>query len=463
MSAEQKDSKAMPPPPLPAEVAKPKILSRNLMPFRAASRYERRHDACCACLMDIAQDAMVKAGQIYGFYADARRLGVEKHISNPPRSLTAGLGRDIERYDQLCDSIEAHLASHNTPVLKRDLRREEQRIAEEEKRKNAEAMMLPPPVPDTTNKDVSDGGSTNPRNSPVVNPTPSRRASVISISSLHRPQFPLKLDLSSSSLRISEEEAAMFSKGLGSPVTLAPKSARPMGSNEFPPDLIAAFTSIPPDNVHGHTIDLTLPSPMVQQPTIPLGVGLGDSSDKPIELDLDSMDIEMSNMNNLFGGEHVPTADANAAHDGLFSPALVEGGGQIQPGDENNDFDMNADDDLFGDFTAPGDMPSEAAVGGATMLPESTSVPSPGSLLAQFSSTSHIMNTQPSSNPAVPDGAEGFDIHSLDLTHLEPSFFGNPPDSGMNFPMDMDAFLNMSSSGGEEKTDMNLSGTHNPT
>ncbi|CAA7271427.1 unnamed protein product [Cyclocybe aegerita] len=389
MSAEQ-DSKAMPPPPPPppppAEVAKPKILEPE---FNALSR----------CL----QDAMVKAGQIYGFYADARRLGVEKHISNPPRSLTAGLGRDIERYDQLCDTIEAHLASHNILLHEN---------TQEEKRKIAEAMMLPPPVPDTTNKDVSDASSTNPRNSPVVNPIPSRRASVISISSLHRPQFPLKLDLSSSSLRISEEEAAMFSKGLGSPVTLAPKSARPMGSNEFPPDLIAAFnSSVPPDNVHGHTIDLTLPSPMAQQPTMPLGVGLGDSSDKPIELDLDSMDIEM---NSLFGGEHVPTAVANTARDGLFSPALVEGGGQIQPGDENNDFDMNADDDLFGDFT-PDDMPPEAAIGGATVLPQSTSVSSPGSLLAQFSSTSHLMNAQPSSNPALPDGTEGFDINSLDL------------------------------------------------
>jgi hypothetical protein len=76
------------------------------------------------------QDTVIKTGQVYSFYADTGRLcvdsltlhfvafftpfffrGIEKHAPKPPQSLTVALGRDIERYDQLCDAIEAHLAS----------------------------------------------------------------------------------------------------------------------------------------------------------------------------------------------------------------------------------------------------------------------------------------------------------------------------------------------------------------
>lgn len=37
--------------------------------------------------------------------------GIQKYAPSPPRSLTASLGRELEKYDQLCDSIESHLAS----------------------------------------------------------------------------------------------------------------------------------------------------------------------------------------------------------------------------------------------------------------------------------------------------------------------------------------------------------------
>lgn len=35
--------------------------------------------------------------------------GIHKHAPNPPRSLMASLGREVEKYDQLCDALELHL------------------------------------------------------------------------------------------------------------------------------------------------------------------------------------------------------------------------------------------------------------------------------------------------------------------------------------------------------------------
>lgn len=339
-------------------------------------------------------------------------------------------------------------------VLKRDLRREEQRKEEEERRKNAEAMMLPPPVPpppiDTTSESsaaqgASNGDSASTRSSPIVGTLPGRRPSAISISSLHRPQFPLKLDLSSTALRITEEEAALYQKGPTSPVTLAPKSARPVGPHDLPPDFLMAFGNNPLPNDVGHgpsTIDLTLPDDMHLAPDqtgMSLGVGIGDSSEKPIELDLDSMDIEMAGMTDLFG-DPTDSGDANDGHDGLFSPALGQGSGEnpqatvggdtiMSKVEENTlvDFQMdsNVNDGLFSDFTATAELGPELDAAGAA------------------SGTSDM----PTAN-----GGEAFDINSLDLSSLDPGFFGDAPDTEMNFSMDeMDAFLDMGSSTEEKK------------
>lgn len=40
----------------------------------------------------------------FSYYSDIR-----KYAPNPPRALTASLGREVEKFDQLCDAIEAHL------------------------------------------------------------------------------------------------------------------------------------------------------------------------------------------------------------------------------------------------------------------------------------------------------------------------------------------------------------------
>lgn len=292
---------------------------------------------------------------------------------------------------------------------------------------------------------ASEVTSTNPRNSPILQPMSGRRQSQVSISSLHRPQFPLKLDLSSTSLRISEEEAnAIFSKGgLPSPVTLAPKSARPTESNEFPPDFMAAFgnASLPLDGAGV----ATLPDGMHLQQA----QGLGDSSDKPIELDLD-MDMDMSNMAGAFGG--TGHARETNTHSGLFSPINMDGeGGHVQEnsagnqpmkeeGDGLNDFHLDSTntDELFGDFSSHDGGLGMALDASTTSQAQNAEAPSPNNLLAQLSAVSDLMKpSDASSNQSAPE----FDLGSLDYSHLSSNFFGNAESSEVGFPMDMDAFL----------------------
>lgn len=64
--------------------------------------------------------------------------GIHKYALHPARILTASLGRELEKYDQICDIIESHLVSIHpdsiveflscqsraVSVLKRDLTRE---------------------------------------------------------------------------------------------------------------------------------------------------------------------------------------------------------------------------------------------------------------------------------------------------------------------------------------------------
>lgn len=314
--------------------------------------------------------------------------------------------------------------------MKRDLLREEERIKIEERRKHSDSLMLPPSLPEIR----PEGSTIQPKDSPILNTIPSRRGSAISISSLHRPQFPLKLDLSSTSLRITEEEAAMFKKGLASPVTLAPKSAR-LGPNEFPPEFMAAFanSSVPPDvTSEPPAIDLTLPNSLPQEDNdSTMNNGVGDSSDKPIELDLD---IEMANMTDIFGDPEADDSEDSNIRDGLFSPVMNE----EQPQAEN-----------FENFVANPDLVSQLAAAEPSILQSHpTSAPSPGSLLAQFSS-SRIMDHKPSLSDNVPIIPENFDINTIDLHNLPTGFFSNAQDSGVSFPMDMEDFLTLGT--GEEK------------
>ncbi|KAK7064711.1 hypothetical protein R3P38DRAFT_2826089 [Favolaschia claudopus] len=444
VKSQQDAAKSMPPPPdpLPPGILIPEVT------------------ALSACL----KNAVVKTGQLYGFYADTRRLLIQNYAPAPPQSLTAGLGRELEKYDQLCDSIESQLL-RAISVLQRDLGREERRIKEAEAEAEAKANSIAgrtrsasrsptstrtalPPMEVTTNME----GSPPPVADPAMSPTLSnssiagRRPSAISISSLQRPNLPLKLDLSSSALRITAEEASLFSQGLASPVTLAPRSARPYGPNELPPEIMAALASASATaDPQPRPVDIDLtgadnPAPDVDMATI------GNTADKPIELDLDAMEIDRA-MSDLFGD----TADSNSnAGDGLFTPVVPvpdiahtlggADGTNIKVEEESFLNALSGDgEDVFASLR--GSHGPQAAPGSAGPPP---------SILASFSQqmgegTSDAANQPGGSNPT------SYDLESLDLTNLGAGFFENAEHTDMNADMnifDMEELLSM---GGEEE------------
>jgi hypothetical protein len=280
-----------------------------------------------------------------------------------------------------------------------------------------------------------------------------RRPSAVSISSLQRPHFPLKLDLSSASLRITEEEAAMFKKDLGSPVTLAPKSARPTGPNEFSSDLMLAFSNAQSDLVHGSSsMDLTMSDSHMTEEPLQLG---NRTADKAIELELD-MDIDMANMTDLFGDSAHSENQTNAVG-GLFIPLKQSqesqpGGSGDVPSKDNvlSGFEIDADVDaeLFGEFHPNAGLEQENQANTTTGVPSGISVPSPGSLLAQFSASD--LEDSKASISANDDfkqsvSGEGFDMTSIDLSKLDAGFFAAGQNSEMDFRVDME-FMSMDTS-----------------
>ncbi|KAF8060976.1 hypothetical protein FPV67DRAFT_1423135 [Lyophyllum atratum] len=427
---------------------------------------EPEMNALSTCL----KNAAVKTGQIYGFYADTRRLGIENHAPKPPRSLTASLGREVEKYDQIVDAMESHLL-RAIAALQRDLHREEKRLklAEEAavatRTRSKSTSLSPtstrislPAVPDVSEGDAASPPTQNvpvptPTNSPPApasaGPGPGRRPSAISISSLHRPAFPLKLDLSSTTLRITPEEASMFSSGLASPVTLAPKSARAIGPTEFHPDIMAAFASTT------QPIDLTMDT---DGGDVKMAMdNVGGTAEKPIELDLEGMDIDMA-MTDLFGDPgDTSSNDANSNMDGLFSPIVIE---PDPRGAENTGKSMKAepfletlgqtsnDDDIFSSLDVQSDTNQFQELKHASSA--SRSAPSPASLMASFESASQLQAMEPLSSSNLSGTEAPFDISTLDLSNLSPSFFEGTSETDMNFSMDMDQFLATVNEGKED-------------
>ncbi|KAI6010184.1 hypothetical protein EDC04DRAFT_2581158, partial [Pisolithus marmoratus] len=371
------------------------------------------------------QNAVSKTGQIYAFHADSHRLGLRKHAPHPPRDLTASLSHELQKYDQLCDAIEIRVL-RAIAVLKRDLAREESRAREVEMA--AMAAQVPPSDTGSTTADTT----MQPPPTPIQGPLPPRRQSAISLSSLHRQPFPLKLDLSSS--RMSAEEAALYSKGLlASPVSLAPKSARPTGTSDI--DLIAAFASA---NASQHVdIDLTVddsPPAMMSRMTAPLG----SSADKPIELDLDGIDMDMPD---LFGdGPESSSGDGQVAMDGLFTPTTTEAGA---PGDDVQSKDVKSSnavgmaifDALTVESSNHGSNLFETIQGSSSDQMNDGSQQmrhgggSPGSLLASFTN-------QPQHSSGVEHMQTDFDLSAIDFSSLDPAIFGSQS-------MDMDTLLNI--------------------
>ena len=230
-----------------------------------------------------------------------------------------------------------------------------------------------------------------------------RRQSTISLSSLNRPQFPHKLDLSSAALRINSAELAQGLGGLPSPVTLAPKSGRATATSEFPPDFMAALAASDIAN-QPVDIDLTmLPEEAPATAHVSLDATLGSSADRPIELDLEGMDIDMTNVDvtvdvdvkTLFGDE--PTSGISTTN-------------------------------LFGDTTE--------AVGGSG----GNAPPSPTSLLATFN-TSAPHGAAPA--PDTSGGEPPFDMgigEMVDFSQFQFDPMASTPDMGI---LDMSALLNI--------------------
>ncbi|KAI0307501.1 hypothetical protein B0F90DRAFT_1619626, partial [Multifurca ochricompacta] len=267
-------------------------------------------DALAICL----RNAAVKTSQIHAFFADTSRLGINNYAARPPHSLTDALGREAEKYDQICDVMEAQL-SRAVAVLQRDLDRAK---AHEQAEREAEALRNLPPEPEavtensnraepsagsassTMHTDVLGSSSATQKSTMTMGTGPfpaARRQSTISLSSLNRPQFPHKLDLSSAALRINPGELAQgLGGGLPSPVTLAPKSGRTTAASEFPPDFMVALAASEMAN-RPVEIDLTmLPEEAPAVAHVSLDPSLGSSADRPIELDLEGMDIDMTNV-----------------------------------------------------------------------------------------------------------------------------------------------------------------------
>lgn len=177
-------------------------------------------------------------------------------------------------------------------VLKRDLLREQSRLkaAEAEAAARAAAAAAPPitesPLMSPTQESQEpDSGTLSPTSLATKGPGLSaRRQSTISLSSLHRPPFPHKLDLSSAALRLNPDDPSV-QNGMLSPVTLAPKSS----ISKFPPS-DPNFDFGAPQDVD---IDLTLSDDVVPSSSNGAVDGaLGSSADKPIELDLD-LDMDL--------------------------------------------------------------------------------------------------------------------------------------------------------------------------
>ncbi|KAI0358934.1 hypothetical protein OH77DRAFT_1502123 [Trametes cingulata] len=402
--------------------------------------------ALSSCL----QSAVVKTGQIYGFYADVKRLGIQKYAPHPPRTLTASLGREVEKYDQLCDAMESHLF-RAIAVLQRDLAREEQRLKAEEEAAAAAPKLpspttstvtttTPPASPGQSQTETLPDGTQRPK--PPI-PTPARRQSTISLSSLQRPAFPHKLDLSASALRLQPEE--MIPNGLSSPVTLAPRSAR----TSLPPELVmaalgdAANRPVDIDLTVDTDMDMAGPSgagSLSQNMAQPVDSSLGSSADKPIELDLD-IDME------FFGDPQLGTS--TSANQNMFDTqgmaVATQAQQQVKPKVEDNmDIDMLRElqsvgasastEELFASLGAAtsstNNLSATAASSSTVSDPQKApaAAPSPGAFLASFG--------------GAPQAGDVPQDHQLDGQNfdLNSNFFGEHGSGSEMDMMGMDLF-----------------------
>ncbi|TDL28920.1 hypothetical protein BD410DRAFT_893837 [Rickenella mellea] len=466
-------AEAMPPPPVPVAILEPEI------------------DALAECL----RHSVVKTAQILKYYADTKRLGIHRHVPDPPRALTASLAHEIGKYDQLCDTMESHLL-RAISVLQRDLAREQERLREEERQAAAAKQAAAVAGDIEMSQAASVQGEQRREGSQTVSPSRTlplnqlRRQSKISLSTLHRSPFPLKLDLSSSALRLGLEEAGMGMSGitgLASPVTLAPKSARPMAAaHEIPPELLAAFAASANEANQGVDMDLSIGDSSMDHAQISGEQQLG-TAQKPIELDLD-MDVNMSDLD-LFGdpqGNNVTGGEGGV--DGLFTPpnhTIPEGASSSAADNNMNSVLLDAfsgargsqdTTDIFAGFKLDNTPPSIGTssqpplmLSDSNLGPKETpaAAPSPSSILASLGSIPqgvdpHLTQDGQPGGGLLPDASTSFDFRTLempDMSNFNPDFFGT---HGSDDDL-MNQILNMDNNAGEAGRPGEASGAGEPS
>ena len=175
----------------------------------------------------------------------------------------------------------------------------------------------------------------------------------------------------------------LSASGMTSPVTLAPRTARPTtATSEIPPDLMAAIASSEAAAASRSVdIDLTLDSDSgVEQPPINLDIdpSLGASADKPIELDIDIDMEDMSDMSGIFGPE-----PSSGGVETLFSPTE----------------DRVKVEEIFPDFSSMGNTGRDL-----------------------FQSIGAATSQNPGHPHAAGVGESPFDLTSIDLGNIDQSF-----------------------------------------
>ncbi|KAI0932747.1 hypothetical protein AcW1_000226 [Taiwanofungus camphoratus] len=378
--------------------------------------------------------------------------------------------------------MESHLL-RAIAVLQRDLSREEERLKAEAV---ATAAAKAPPVASSSMHTVSTPPASPPQStkamevstetSSTTNQTPkpsglvsARRQSTISLSSLQRPPFPHKLDLSSSTLRMNPDE--IVPSGLSSPVTLAPRSAR----TALPPDLVMAALN----DAAGRPVDIDLTAGDTEMDMQQSGAAsavmtmdpsLGSSADKPIELDLEDIDMEFF-ANATEAGTDVGTDVTGGHFNSLPNNGMSNG---QNPGSVNampkveEDLFLNAlnavdnpgvDGDIFaslGDNSSHDRLSSSDS--GSQRNPHFSSnlrkhspgaAPSPASILASLGPSSNLAGPSLNSSGEAP-----FDLHNIDLSNLShpnPGFFGDHPAEPEISIAEMESFFNMTDAGESNK------------
>ena len=213
---------------------------------------------------------------------------------------------------------------------------------------------------------------------------------------------------------------------------------------------MAAFASATAGSSQHVDIDLTVDD---DSPLPPIDASLGNSADKPIELDLDSIDMEMSTMTDLFGDGTETGSGENSGVEGIFSPIIPDSGAS-NPAKESQegglDMEMlgtlsavdnsNHGNDVFGPSDSNGLQSGQHSTLGVQSAHPGNVAPSPSAILASFATS------QSDGTSHQPPGGDGdFDLSTLDLANFDPTFFHRPPDMNL---MDMEALLDSMGQGG---------------